>query len=200
MWSARSPSLLPPSPHRCIPARLNQGSKWTSIEKTLGYDFFTATSTRKHEGAASGRVSWLVEMAAAGDPSVRLWVPEEVVADRSAWIAGWKEGIWQARFSTPSVAFSSPLRSDVDCSAAPQTGAERRAEAAVAERPGERDVPALRRARPGAVPGVQRSGQAGGSDGVTDQSHLVNTCGKRRWLAGRMYNDQWSANAWSSYL
>lgn len=100
------PHMLPRSPRDLSGIGLSlpisrQGTKWTSIEKTLGYDFFTVHTTRRHEGASSGcarvRTSWLVEVAAAGDPSVRLWVPEEVLADRTAWIAGWKEGIWQAR-------------------------------------------------------------------------------------------------------
>jgi tryptophan-rich hypothetical protein len=60
------------------------GSKWTAMERTLGWRHYRATQKRQQ-----GEGGWFVELVATCDDTVKLWVNIKTLKDRSAWAAGW---------------------------------------------------------------------------------------------------------------
>lgn len=59
------------------------GSKWTAMERTLGWRHFHATQKRKN-----GRDTFVL-LVATCDSSSQLWVNVKNLKDREAWAAGW---------------------------------------------------------------------------------------------------------------
>jgi len=59
------------------------GSKWTSLERTLGWRHFRVREMQK-----IGKLTFLL-MAATCDESAMLWIPVDVLRSRNAWASGW---------------------------------------------------------------------------------------------------------------
>lgn len=62
-----------------------EGSKWTTTERTLGYNYFTVTQKRKE-----GKVHYAL-LVAAGDTSRQMWINVNNLKDRGRWAAGWQQ-------------------------------------------------------------------------------------------------------------
>lgn len=60
------------------------GSKWTSQQKTWGWQHFQVVN-RRNQG------EWVfAELVACCDPGVRFWINAKQLKDRSLWLAGWQ--------------------------------------------------------------------------------------------------------------
>lgn len=60
------------------------GSKWTAMQRTMGWRHFRVTQRRKE-----GKNAAFVLMVATCDETVQLWVNLKNLKDRSLWAAGW---------------------------------------------------------------------------------------------------------------
>ncbi|EDX87295.1 tryptophan-rich conserved hypothetical protein, putative [Synechococcus sp. PCC 7335] len=60
------------------------GSKWTAQQKTLGWRHFHVVNRKNQDTLV------FAELAAACDPSVRLWINAKVLKNRLLWAAGWQ--------------------------------------------------------------------------------------------------------------
>ena len=60
------------------------GSKWTSQQKTWGWQHFQVVN-RRNQG------EWVfAELVSCCDPGVRFWINAKQLKDRSLWQAGWR--------------------------------------------------------------------------------------------------------------